>query len=473
MSSSVAKGAGALVIGRYGVAVLGWAGTLVLVRVLSPNAWGEYSLIFSIMGLIGSFADLKLGRVVIRDLQDAGDRLEGTLGSFVTLRLVVGFASYVAALVVVWVGGYPPIVLEAMAVSAAVLIVAAAGSAMSVFFSSQMWMRAAAGADVVAQATQLVLTIGLAIAGYRDLVLFTLPAVLFEFVSLGALLRATRGMVRVRLRLDMTRWRSWLKDAAVLSIGATLGAVYMEIDTVMLSQLSNLPAVGVYAVGTKFATLAGVISAAVSASLLVSMTKNWPGNPDAVVAAFRRTMLLLFATGTAVALEFFAFSAPVIGLLYGRHYVAGSAAAERLVLAEVLTYFSELCFVTLVAMGRNLPYVLAAGVGVVLNVGLNLLLIPRWSYNGASVATVATEAVVLVILGVVLWRRHGTGSGEWIPRRGMVKVCVAGAAMATVAFSLRGHVPWEVAAAAAAGVYLAVLHLARVDGPTGLRALAQ
>ncbi len=468
----MAKGAGTLAVGRYGVAVLGWAGTLVLVRVLSPEAWGEYSLIFSIMGLMGSFADLKLGRVVIRDLQDAGEHLERTLGSFITLRLAVGGCAYVAAVVVVWLGGYPKIVLAAMAVSATVLIVAAAGAAMTVFFNSQMWMRAAAGADVLAQATQLVLTVGLAIAGYRDLVLFTLPAVLFELVSLGVLLRTTRSVVRVRPRLDLSRWRSWLKEAAVLSIGSTLGAIYMEIDTIMLSKLGSISAVGVYAVGAKFATLAGVISISVSSSLLVAMTRSWPGDPGAVVAAFRRAMLLLFAAGTVVALEFVAFSVPAIGLLYGRHYVPGSSAATGLVLAEVLTFFSELCFVTLVAMGRNLPYVFAAAVGVVINVGLNFLLIPRWSYNGASVATIVTEATVLAILGTALWRKRD-GSGEWLPRRGMAKVCVAGGAMASVAFSLRGRVPWEVAAAIAAGVYLTVLHVTRVDGPRGLRELAQ
>ncbi len=461
-----------LAVGRYGVAVLGWAGTLVLVRILSPEGWGEYSLIFAIMGLIGSFADLKLGRIVIRDLQNAGARLPETLGSFVTMRLGVGVVSYLVALIVVWVGGYPKIMVEAMAVSAIVLVVAAAGAALSVFFNSQMWMRGVAVADVLAQAFQLALTVGLAAAGYRNLVLFTLPAVLFEFVSLGYLIRKMRGVVRLRLRLDPSRWRSWLKEAAALSVGATLASIYAEIDTIMLSKLADLPAVGVYAVGAKFATLAGVISSSVSASLLVTMSKGWPGDLDAFVAAFRKACLLLFVTGTAVALEFCAFSAPLIDLLYGGHYATGSSAAVGLVLAEVLAFFSDLCFVSLVVMGRNLAYVLAAGAGVVVNVGINLVLIPRWSYNGASVATLATEAVVLLILAGVLWRRGG-GRSSWLPRRAMAKACVAGGAMAAVAFSLRVLIPWEVAAAAAAGVYLVVLHVTRVDGPGGLRALVR
>lgn len=466
----MAKGAGTLAVGRYVVAALGWASSVVLVRVFSPEVWGEYSLIFGIMGLIGSFADLQLGRTVMRDFRAAGDQINETLGAFVTLRLGVGVATYVAALAVVWIGRYPGIVLAAMAVSGTVLIVAAAGSAMYVYLTSQMWMRAVAVAGALAQATQLIVTLALALAGYRDLVIFTLPAVVFEFVYLGWQLRTVRGVVRLGLRFNRARWGAWLKEAAVLTIGTALGSVYMRIDMVMLSKLVDIPAVGVYAVGSKFAALAGAIPGAVSASLLVSMTKTWP-DAEVFVAAFRRALLLLLVAGTAVALEFGAFAAPIVRLLYGQHYVVGAPAATGLVLAEVLTFFSDLCFVALVAMGRNLPYVLAAGAGAVANVAVNLVLIARWSYNGASVATLITEALVLLILAGVLWRKGP--AGEWLPRRGMVKVGVAGAAMAAVAFSLRGHVPWELAAAGAASVFLLVLHVTRVGGPGGLRVLAQ
>lgn len=465
----MASGAGALAVGRYGVAVLGWAGSLILVRALPREGWGEYSLIFSIMGLIGSFADLKLGRIVIRDLQNAGDRLEDVLGSFVVMRLILGVLCYGLALGVVVAGRYPTIVLAAMAVSGTVLVVSAAGAALYVYFNAQMWMRALAVAGMVGQAIQLALTAGLAVGGYRNLVLFTIPAVIGEFVSLGWQLRAMRHSLR--LRIDRARWRAWLGEAVALSIGTTLGSIYGEIDTVMLSKLASLTAVGVYAIGSKFATFTEVISNAVGASLLVAMTRSWPDDPEQIMAAFRRAFLLLFIAGIAVSVEFAAFSAQVVRLLYGQRYVVGHKAAVGLVLAEVLVYFSELCFVTLVVMGRNLAYVVAAGLGVVVNVGLNVVLIPRWSYNGASVATLVTEAVVLLILAGVLSRRGATMA--WLPSWGVVKVCAAGGALAIVAFGLRGRVPWEAAAAVAAGVYLIVLHVTRVEGPGGLRALTK
>jgi O-antigen/teichoic acid export membrane protein len=469
VASSVATGAGLLTAGRYGVAVLGWAGTLVLVRVLSPQAWGEYSLIFSVMALIGTVADLQVSRIVVREFQTATDDLEETLGSFVTLRLSVGAVCYGAALVVVWVGGYPTIVLAAMAAAALVLVVGSADAALYIFFSSQMWMRTLAVANVLAQMSQLALTVGLALAGFHGLVIFTVPAILFELVFVAWLIRAMRGLIRVRLRFHTGRWWRWLKEAALLSIGAALGSIYMQVDTIMLSKLADLPAVGIYAIGSKFANLVGAVSTAVSTSLLVSLTKTWPEDPEAFVTAFRRAFLLLLVAGTALLMDFGAFATPVVRLLYGHHYAAGAGAAVGLVGAEVLSFLSDLCFVALVAMGRNAPYLVAAALGVVVNVSVNLVLIPRWSYNGASGATVLTEALVLAVLAGVLWRKGPPG--EWLPWRPALKVGGAAAAMAAVAFAVRTHLPWEAAAAAATVVYVAVLHVIRVDGEGGLRAL--
>lgn len=467
----MAKGAGNLAAGRYAAAALGWAGSLVLVRVLSAKAWGEYSLIFGVIALIGTFADLQIGRVVLRELQHAGDGLEEMLGSYVTLRLSVGVACYGATIGVVWAGGYPNAVLIATVVAATVLILGSAVAGLWVYFSSQMWMRALGTGMVMAQVSQLGLTLILVAAGNRGLLLFVVPAVLFELVYVSLLMRSMRGSVRLRLRFDRSRWRCWLKEAGVLAIGSTLGAIYMGIDTVMLSKLADLPAVGVYAVGSKFGTLVQNVTTAVSAGLLVSMTKSWPDDTDGFVTAFRRALLLLFVAGVAVGIEFGAFSAQVIRLLYGQHFVVGSSAALGLVLASVLTYFSGLCFVALVAMGHNLAFVVATALGAVINVAINFVAIPRWSYNGASAATFITEALVLAILAGALRRRRKLAG--WLPMRGIVKVSAAGVLMAAAAFLLRGHVPWELAAAVAAALYLVTLHFIRVDGPAGLRALAR
>ena len=50
-------GAGALVVGRYGVAAFGWLGTVLMVRHLTDSQWGELSFVLSLLSLVGFVSD--------------------------------------------------------------------------------------------------------------------------------------------------------------------------------------------------------------------------------------------------------------------------------------------------------------------------------------------------------------------------------------------------------------------------------
>ena len=62
------------------VAALGWVGTVIIVRQLSEAEWGRFSFIVSLLGIIGFIADLKLSRIVLRDVIGADVR-RGAAGS--------------------------------------------------------------------------------------------------------------------------------------------------------------------------------------------------------------------------------------------------------------------------------------------------------------------------------------------------------------------------------------------------------
>jgi O-antigen/teichoic acid export membrane protein len=81
---------------------------------------------------------------------------------------------------------------------------------------------------------------------------------------------------------------------------------------------------------------------------------------------------------------------------------------------------------------------------VALNVGLNLILIPRYSYNGAASATVASETFVLVGLYFVA-RRHYEFQLE---KTFLLRALGATAAAGGVVALLRSESPWLAVVAA-------------------------
>jgi O-antigen/teichoic acid export membrane protein len=66
-----------------------------------------------------------------------------------------------------------------------------------------------------------------------------------------------------------------------------------------------------------------------------------------------------------------------------------------LAVAVFLAHFNHLTGYTLVALGQQKKYLKIPVLALILNIGLNFLLVPRWSYFAAAWVTVVTEIVVL------------------------------------------------------------------------------
>lgn len=468
-SGSILGGAGVLVVGRYAVATLAWFGTVIVIRELSLEEWGEYTLIFGLLGIIGLVADLRVSRIVLRAIIDAPDDAGELLGSYVTLRLAIGVVSYVVAMGIVVVA-YDSVIVRETAIAGASLVILSAVSALVLLFEARFWLRSVAVGQVLGQAVQLATTVAIAALGIASVLAFIWTTVASAVVTLLWLLWALRHVVRIRLRVDLARWWEWLREAAPLAVGAALGTVYFRIDIVMLSLLDGSRAVGTYGVGYKFSDLIGALPLAVLTPAMTILIAAWPSDLDSFRSTFRHAYVLLTVGAVGVTIGFGVFAEPLIRTLYTERYVDAVDAARLLVVGQALHFYTTLCFVALVSVGRHRLYPIATLVGAVLNIALNLVLIPPLSYDGSALATVLTEIAVVAVLAAGTARVPGTTPLAWTPT---LKCLVAGAAAGGCGVGLLTFAPWPVAGIGCAATYLAVLHLLRVDGPGGLRALAR
>lgn len=466
--NSLVGGAGAIAASRYVEAAVNWAGTILIIRTLSANEWGRLALVFSILGMIGLVSDLKIGRIVLQSVLEDVPDADRSAGSYLVFRGLIGVISYGVAMAIVTAGAYPDEVVHATAIAGLVLFIASLSSALSLTFHARMQMNTVAVATVVAQVIQLVAIFGLLSAGRTTVVWFAVPAVGGAVVNL--VLRIAYGHRYYRWTASPGLWWAWLKEAAPLSIGGLLVAAYMNIDTLMLSQLDTFTAVGLYGVGHKFANLIQSLPGAVMAPAFTLLVQAWPNDMDRFRQVFRQTFALLLFLGIGMLVGFTVFAEPVTILFFGDRYVASVDASRLLVLSKVLSLFTVLCFTMLTAVGRHRLYPVAGLVGVVVNVSLNVVLIPAHSFRGAAAATVVTEVVVLTVLAAGAVRVPGVRP---VPLMLVVRTLAAAGLTTASLLILREVLPWFVAAALGGVVYAGASHLFRAAGPGGLRDLVR
>jgi O-antigen/teichoic acid export membrane protein len=124
---------------------------------------------------------------------------------------------------------------------------------------------------------------------------------------------------------------------------------------------------------------------------------------------------------------------PLAGLWSG-FYPQSIPALQILGLAYVFAFVNNAFIGALTVLDRQATYAKAAGVSLVVNLVLNLILIPSYGYIAASWTTVVTE-IVLVAAGWWLTARHlgnlQLAAASWRP-------ILAGVVMGAVLYPLRG-----------------------------------
>jgi O-antigen/teichoic acid export membrane protein len=461
--------ASALLVGRLVVAALGWTGTVLIVRSLDAEAFGQFAFVFSLLGMMSIVSDLGMGRVAIRGVLDPERDQAEFAGTYIVLRSVLGLVAYLLAVGFVVIAQYPQVVVHATIVGGLVVLLATPSHAYHIAFQSLLRMRTVAVAGVLGQFAQLAVTVALVTIG-GTVVWFVVPAVVAELVILGLLVPRAHQLMSFRYAVRPGIWREIAKEAVPLSIGGALFTLYNQVDTVMLSKLDTFASVGTYGVAYKFAELARFVATAITTPMLTMLVTSWAVDAVRFRGVVQRATALMAFLGGLLVVESVLFAEPVVVLLYGESYRPAGAVTGLLVTAIVVSFFALLAVNVLIAAEDHLVYPLVAAIGLAVNVALNAVLIPNRSFTGAALATIVTEVVVLVLLVGATSRLSGLRPirFRFLPRA----IVVVGLA-ATAGWGVDLVAPWPVAAVVSVTVYLVAADLTRSVGGRLLHVLLE
>ncbi len=460
-NTAAARNAVALVLSRVYVAVLGWAGSVVVARALGSEEWGQYSFVFGLLQLMAVVTDLGVGRVILGQLMQDRDDTPDVAASYLALRVVLGLVGYLLAVGIVLLGGYPDEVVAATAVAGVVVVLATPGHALTILLQSRLRLTISAAAESIAQTAQLAATLAAALFAPLLLV-FLLPAVLKELVQLLLKLRAVRrgaaGPPPSRV-VQARRWRALLLDAVPVTIGFGLFTLMSRVDVVVLSKLDTFESIGQYSIGVRFADGLALVGAALVAPTLTLLVGAWPSDVEYFRDRVRHTTGVALSVAAVAVVGFWQSADAVVVVLYGAEFAGATDAARLLVLGSAIAVLTLLGLNVLLAMGRQRAYPAIGLLGLALAVGSTLALVPVASYEGAAVAGLLTDVVLCAVMWAVVVRGPVRGLVPW---RAVGVMSAVVAACLVVDEVVGERLPWPVLAAGTTAAVLltgVALHL--------------
>ena len=210
-------------------------------------------------------------------------------------------------------------------------------------------------------------------------------------------------------------WRN-LGQGGLFSVNQASASIYNNIDKTMLARLAPLEATGIYATAYRIIDMAFIpVKSLVFATYPRFFKAGAKGIDGSLAFAWR---LLPFSIGAGLAITLGLYLvAPLMPYVFGPEYQAAVGAIRWLALIPLFRSLHNIAANTLTGAGRQgVRSIVQIGVAM-LNVALNLWLIPRYSWQGAAYASLISDGALALVLWPLVWLVRGR-AGTAMPSPG-------------------------------------------------------
>jgi O-antigen/teichoic acid export membrane protein len=375
--------------------------TVLVIRYLGPEQFGLLSYAISFYGLFSAISILGLESISIRELVKQPGRRDDILGSVFLLRLVGGIVTIILIAITLYFSGEPT------DISILILIVST-----SAIFQSFSVIDYYFRAEVKAKYSVYVMAASVLFMSALKILLIILeaPLIYFAIVFSVEFFAAATGFLIVYKynKLKIINWKfskeiaiNLLKDSWPLILSGLVVAIYMKIDQVMIKNILDSEDLGYYAAAVRISEAWYFIPIALTNSLFPAIVNAKNVNEKFYLNRMQKLYDLLAWMAIAIAVPVSIFSSDIINILYGSEFRSAAPVLTIYIWAGVAVFLGVASSQYLITENFTKLSFFRTLIGMVFNVILNLLLIPKYGIIGAAYATLisysaATFSLILV-----------------------------------------------------------------------------
>ncbi|HZQ49879.1 MAG TPA: flippase [Candidatus Dormibacteraeota bacterium] len=428
---------------------------VVLANALGADGYGRYTTLIAFSALVSVLADFGFNPLYTREAARNPERLGDFLGTLLILKVALSAVALVALGLALGLGAG---LFDLALPGAALLITTAYANQLRDSF----YAVGRVAFDAIAIACETAIQAGLILfgahehAGVAFFVWSYAASYAFTCVYCLVVINAFR-IGRIRMRFDLALVKKWLPLALPFGLTFFLTNLYFRADVPILQHFRPFAEVGWYQFAYKPFEALQFIPLAIQAVVYPILGVYFVRDQGLLRAGYRRFFKVLVLLGWPLTVGTFMLAGPIASAF--RMFPQSEASLRILAFAIVFLFVNSSFYAMLNATNRQHLNVWSTGIASVLNIGLNLLLIPKFGYLAASATTVGTEAALSGLGWWFVQRGHRELRLDWL--RVSWKMLLAGAVMAAVLLPL-SHSRVYIGLAVGAVVYVAALLALRV-----------
>ncbi|MBN2121161.1 MAG: flippase [Candidatus Omnitrophica bacterium] len=366
-----------------------------MARILQATHYGIFSFVLAFVSLFTAFFDLGLSSIITREFSQNKER-EKDFYSLVSLKFFVGLVTILAIVISSF------FITPSFQIRKAIWIMAFFSFLTQFFEVFYAFLRARQRMEYEAWANifQTLLLVSLVF-----FVLFRSPSVinisqaylLSGLIALGIFtFFFHRKILPFKLSFGLEVWSKFLKMSWPLALTSIFTMLYSYTDSIIMGYLSQMAQAGWYNASLRIVKVAWVPGGIICISFYPVLTQF----ADKARIDFQRIwdyfLGVMFILALPIVFGGMALAERIIITLYGQGFDPSILTFRILIVMQGVGFVSVAFSNLLVAVNQQKKIFWTTVSGAVMNIILNLILIPRFSLYGAAVASLISYLVVLI-----------------------------------------------------------------------------
>jgi O-antigen/teichoic acid export membrane protein len=409
----IAKNTGLLVISQVISYLLGFIYIMYTARHLKKEGFGVLSFALAFTQIFGVLIDLGLGPLIVREVARDKSLASKYLANIGVMKLVLAVITFILVGLVINLLGYPlQTVRVVYLIALSVIFIALTRMLYSIFqaFEKMVYQSLGQILNGVLMLTGIIYAIGsdFSVVGFAliysaaSFIVFGYSLVILRWKFAGPIFSSSANL----LEIDRSFWKQSLIEAWPMAAAAVWLILYFRIDTVMLSLMKGDAAVGLYGAAYRVSEVSTIVPAMFVASVFPVMSRYHKDSRDLFVNAYGKAVKFMLYIALPMAMTVTLLARPIVNLIFKEEYLASTVALQILIWSAAFSYVGIVLGTVLLTADKQMLRLKLLAVVLVLSVVLNLIMIPKYSYKGASIATVITRVAGLV-LNILFLNRCG------------------------------------------------------------------
>lgn len=368
-----------------------------VIRILSVEEWGIFSYALSICGFFMIFSDIGLSSTLTKEASIKGDKIPSYISTSFILKITINILLF---LIIVIIAPLFSNNLESTKLIPLIAILLISDSMREFIFSIGRAMEKMELEAFIRIFTNILIVLSTFVlvtkyVNAKSIAIgYTLGSIAGLLITIFIFRKELRSIIK---NFSKSLVKPIISTAWPLAIILVFSSIMSSIDSIMIGAIKGVNEVGYYATSQRLIAFLYILPGLITSSILPTLSKE-KENIEKIRNIMNLLLKIIFMITVPLVIGGILTSQEFIPKIFGAEYIK-TINIFNVSIVSILFVFPTMLWNTVAFIFNKHKEIVRISIfGTVLNIILNLILIPKMGALGASITTVASQLFITIFV---------------------------------------------------------------------------